>query len=274
MRGAPRRLLHFLQRCARGAMLSLGFLAGATGVALACSPIPGQASDPALGAYVVPPPCYRMGVVFDAPTERYPHGVLGDGIEYGALVAELEQSVARVDLPQDRVFEDIAPRMADVTGDGVPEVIVVESHASRGAALVVYAPRFGVLRRPALRRLAETVPIGQRFRWLAPAGIADFDGDGRIDIAYVDRPHLAKVLRFVTVEGDRLVEFASAPGFSNHRIGESFISGGVRECGAGPELVLADGAWRRIVAVRLEAGAVTVRDLGPLSMGFAAALGC
>jgi hypothetical protein len=40
-------------------------------------------------------------------------------------------------------------------------------------------------------------------------------------------------------------EIASAPGFSNHRIGENFVTGGLRDCGNGPELVLPDAAWRQ-----------------------------
>jgi hypothetical protein len=43
--------------------------------------------------------------------------------------------------------------------------------------------------------LASTPWIGQRFRWLAPVAAADLDGDGAMELAYVDRPHLARTLR-------------------------------------------------------------------------------
>ena len=33
------------------------------------------------------------------------------------------------------------------------------------------------------------------FTLLAPLGAADLDGDGKIELAYIDRPHLAKILR-------------------------------------------------------------------------------
>ena len=106
-----------------------------------------------------------------------------------------------------------------------------ETDLALGASLAVYGPS---------RQARTPTPfIGQPNRWLAPAGIADFDGDGRVEIAYVDRPHLLGELVFVRLEGDRLVETARLPGLTNHRIGDDFISGGVRDCGQGPELILA-----------------------------------
>ncbi|MFN5998437.1 MAG: FG-GAP repeat domain-containing protein [Paracoccaceae bacterium] len=155
------------------------------------------------------------------------------------------------------VFEDIAPRLADLTGDGWNEVIVVRSNVTSGAQLAVYSVVDG-----RIPMIAATAPLG-RHRWLAPAGIADFDGDGRIEIAYVDRPHLRKDLVFVRLDGDRLVETLRLPGLTNHRIGDDFISGGVRDCGQGPELVLASADWSRLMRVR---GGVA-EDIGPMPAG-------
>jgi hypothetical protein len=62
------------------------------------------------------------------------------------------------------------------------------------------------------------------------------------------------------MEGPRLVETARLAGLTNHRIGDDFISGGVRECGQGPELILASRDWTRIIGV-VDGQA---RDLGPL----------
>ena len=61
-----------------------------------------------------------------------------------------------------------------------------------------------------------------------------------------------------------LAEVARATGLSNHRIGDAMISGGIRDCGTGPEMITADLGWTRLVTTRLEAGSLVHRDLGPL----------
>jgi hypothetical protein len=114
--------------------------------------------------------------------------------------------------------------------------------------------------------VASTAPIGRRHRWLAIAGIADLDGDGRVEVAYVDRPHLARMLRVVefrkTPEAWQITEDAAAPGHTNHRYGAAEIEGGVFDCGAGPEIITADTDWARVQATRLADGALTTRHLG------------
>ncbi|MEL6965648.1 MAG: VCBS repeat-containing protein, partial [Pseudomonadota bacterium] len=161
-----------------------------------------------------------------------------------------------------RVFEDIGPRLADLNLDGVHEVITVAAHQSFGARLEVYGyPGLG----QDFQLISHTPYIGTPYRWLAPIGVADFNNDGRPDIAYVETPHLGKTLKIVTPKGGDLVEIASSYGFSNHRIGEAFISGGVKDCGHGPEMVLADDTWRYVVAVRLEGTEIVSRNIGALT---------
>lgn len=194
---------------------------------------------------------------YEEPTARYPHGVLGDAIEYGALVMQTASGRAfRVRLPEARVFEDTAPRLFDVDGDGEREVIAVESDQLLGARLSIYEPD-GLL--------ASNEFIGQRNRWLAPAGVgaADIDGDRRIELVYVDRPHLARVLRIYEFREGQLRLEASFEGVTNHRIGERDIAGGIRTCGDLPEIIVADGTWRSVLAIRWDGERFDMTRLGP-----------
>lgn len=208
------------------------------------------------------------------PTDRYPHNVLGRIPSFATLTVTAEvcrdcatpRVSAALTLPAPLVFEDVAPRLWDVTGDGRPEVIVVQSHESLGARLTVWELRDGQAPDAALfEMIAATDFIGTRFRWLAPFGIGDFTGDGRIEIAYVETPHLGRTLRLVGLDGDRLAERAALPGVTNHRIGEEDIAGGVRVCAGRTEAVLATANWQRLVAVGWDGGALASRDLGPLT---------
>ncbi|MEM8578604.1 MAG: VCBS repeat-containing protein [Pseudomonadota bacterium] len=239
-RAAPRLALRPWQQIARGALLASALAAQ----------VAAQSVETRLGGYVVR---------FEAPTDRYGHAIMGDLPEWGRLCLGPRAAPTCVELPETSVFEDIAPRLYDLDGDGVPEAVVVESSFAAGAALVVYRVSGGTLQRIA------TPPIGTRNRWLAPAGIGDLDGDGAVEIAFVDRPHLAKTLRIWRYRDGTLEPVASAPGLTNHRIGDPFIEGGLRVCVAGPEIITADARWREIVASRLVEGRIVSVALGPYS---------
>lgn len=229
---------------------------------------------------VASPPNVIVSAQYDEPTDRYGHGILGDAIEWGALRIRVDQcfgcetSMTKtfvLRLPEDRVFEDVAPRLVDVDGDESPEVVVVETHVDRGARLAIYYE--GGL-------LAATPYIGRTHRWLSPIGIgaADLDGDGLIEIAYVDRPHLARTLRVwrFNPKNQKLGHVADFAGVTNHRIGETDIAGGIRDCGNGPEMIVASGDWSRVLAVRFDGRAFAKADLGAHRgrASFAEALDC
>jgi FG-GAP-like repeat len=153
------------------------------------------------------------------PTRRYDHGVLGDAIEAARLVIEASNGTrSDIRLGPDAVFEDIEPRIADLDGDGRDEVVVVKSYLKSGSALAVVGERNG-----RLRILAETPPIGRSHRWLNPAGIADFDGDGRPDIALVKMPHAVGRLELWSWQDDRLKKSAELADVSNHVIGSRVL---------------------------------------------------
>ena len=199
------------------------------------------------------------------PTDRYPHGALGSPTTFAALDVTLADGSHRVvRWPPGMVFEDTAPRIVDLDGDGAPEVIAVESSDTQGARLAVW----GLDASGALVVQAATPHLGTRFRWLAVAGAADLDGDGLVEIAYVDRPHLARVLRIlrfrrVDAATVRLEEVAAVPGLTNHRFGDPEISGGVRTCAGRSSIVTASADWSRVMATSLDGGVATTVDLGP-----------
>lgn len=202
---------------------------------------------------------------FTDPTDRYPHNVLGNLPGYGGLQVTLRDgTVLRLVLPQQRIFEDIAPRLWDIDGDGTPEIVAVESDQRLGARLTAWTVRHSVDGPPRLMLRAAGDFIGTRFRWLAPAGLADFTGNGRPEIAYVEMPHLARRLVLVALQGDRLVPVARLDGISNHRIGQPFITGALHDCPTGPVLLLPSGDWQRLLRVRYRDGGLRATDIGPL----------
>lgn len=235
------RARRLASRCLRGFMRRAGLaaclIAGGTAAALADTIVEAHYAD---------------------PTSRYAHGILGDAIEWGTLELVVEdwahKTKVRIKLPKDRVFEDVAPRLADVDGDGQPEVVVVETQVHTGAQLAVYDET---------GKIASTPHIGRSNRWLAPIGVADLDGDGLVELAYIDRPHLAKTLRIWRYRDGALEHVVDQAGLTNHRIGEVDIGGGLRICDGTKELITASANWSRVIATRLEDGKLVMRDVGP-----------
>ena len=216
------------------------------GDALALKYLPGyRKRPPPRQANMLPDGIVSQGTVDIAeawligPTKRYGHGVLGDGIEASGLSARLRDGrILSYQLSNASVFEDRSVRLADLDDDGRDELIVVRSYLDAGAALTVFGHKPGV---EALRVVAETEPIGLPYRWLNPAAIADFDGDGRVEIALVVTPHIGGILKMYELRGRRLVEEWSRDGFSNHAMGSRIQAmAAVVDWGKGPVLYLPD----------------------------------
>ena len=188
-------------------------------------------------------------------TSLYRHGVLGDAIEAHTLYvkqANIDGCALEVTLDSQSVFEDVNPRIADVTGDGQNDVIVIESHLDQGASLAIYGIESGEL-----KKIASTPFIGTPNRWLAPVGTADFNGDGIHDVAYVQTPHLAGVLKVWSFENKNPTLLFSKAGYSNHRIGQNYITGGINNCGKSPVIILPDISWSQLLKVSINNGAAT-----------------
>ena len=209
------------------------------------------------------PPNVIIKAQYEDPTTRYDHGILGDKIEWGALRLTVDQCFGCaakslrdfvIRLPETRVFEDTAPRLVELNGDDSPEVMVVETDFARGARLAIYDEN-GLI--------AATPFIGQTHRWLAPIGAADLDGDGLVEVGYVDRPHLARLIRVWRFKDAQLKLVAELAGFTNHAIGQDTIAGGIRDCGQGPEMIVADARWRYLYAVTMVGDSLTARKIGP-----------
>lgn len=211
------------------------------------------------------------------PTDAYGHGVVPGG-EYAGLEFEIDGRRLLATAAIGGVYEDTAPRLVDLDGDGAPEVITVISYFDTGAAIRIW----GEVAQPdapdgtTIALVAESPAIGTRFRWLAVIGAADLDGDGAVEIAYIDRPHLARTLRVLRYAKGRLTPVADLPGLTNHRIGEADIGGGIRDCGQGPEMITANADWTQVMATRLSDGQLQTRAIGPHRdrSSFAAALAC
>jgi FG-GAP-like repeat len=153
-----------------------------------------------------------------SPTARYPHSSMGSPVHAASLeVLSRSGAMYRVQLPSQRVFEDLQPRLIDLDGDGRDEIVVIEADSERGAALVVYGlPASG----SKLEERARSSYLGLPFRWLNPVGFADFDGDGKLDIASITTPHIGGTLTLYRYAPPRIEPFAKAMDVSNHQMGD------------------------------------------------------
>ncbi len=148
------------------------------------------------------------------PTTRYGHGILGDKIEAGGLLVTRKGKDYYVKLDSTYVFEDLQPRLADVDNDGELEFITIQSSLTQGGSVAVYK-----ILDEKLQLFVASNFIGTSSRWLNIAAIDDLDNDGKVEIAWVQTPHIGGILRIAHIENGKLIVLDEKSGVSNHRIG-------------------------------------------------------
>lgn len=209
------------------------------------------------------------------PTTAYTHAALGSGVHASSLHVLLAVGGAAQELvyhlPRHRVYEDRLPRLVDLDGDGRDEILLVEADAFSGAALVVLGVQ-AVLRvqrqagNPvlALQEVARGPHAGAAMRWLNPVGVADFDGDGRLDVASVTTPHIGGVLTLHHFRPPRLEPYARMTDVSNHRFGETEqqLAAVLTPPGQRPTVLVPDQSHTALRSLRWEGG--QWEDVAPL----------
>lgn len=149
------------------------------------------------------------------PTERYDHGVLGDGYEAAAIEVRDDSGViARIEVGPDEVIEGISAMVLEQhSSDAGHALLVTVSDASDGARLRAYDLDGSVV--------AESEPIGQGYRWLHQIGAGRLAPDGELEVIAVRTPHIGGIVEAYRFAGDRLELVASGPGYSSHQLGSA-----------------------------------------------------
>lgn len=197
-------------------------------------------------------------LVYGRGTDRYRHGALGDDTEPSSLLvvdaaaAEIETET-RLDAPL--VFEGLAPLVADLDGDGDPEVVTTVADSSDGARIRVYRPD------------GTAVATGPTFGpgWRHQLCVAPFGPDGRPELAVVLKPHVTRTLEFYRLADDSLSVATTHDGLASHTYGSRNVDGGLAADldGDGRTELLTPTSDRDVLAAvrRTDGGARTVWSL-------------
>ncbi|RDE51150.1 MAG: VCBS repeat-containing protein [Candidatus Accumulibacter meliphilus] len=191
------------------------------------------------------------GGQYAAPVEHYGHFALGRPHEYARLTVSTSNGQRHsLELPEDAVFEDLAPRLVTLAAGEPPELLAIVSQRDSGSRLALIG-----LRDDRLVISAQSPPIGTPMRWLNPVGVADLDGDGQAEIAAVTTPHRSGTLRIYRRKGKRLLEVAALAGVSNHVYGSSELAMSLALTIAGQmQLLVPDSTHLRLRIIALHDG--------------------
>jgi len=202
------------------------------------------------------------GAHYAAPAERYGHFALGRPHEYARLVVSTDAGQRHsLALPDDEVFEDLAPRLVTLATGEPPELLTIVSQRDSGSRLALIGLRDG-----RLAISAQSPPIGTPMRWLNPVGVADLDGDGQAEIAAVSTPHRSGTLRIYRRHGQQLVEIAALAGVSNHVYGSPELGLSAPVTIDGRTLLVVPGSTRRqLRIIALQDGRLVETAHCPLS---------
>ena len=137
--------------------------------------------------------------------------------------------------------------------------MLVRAYLDRGAALAVIDPVSATI-------IAESTPIGHANAWRNPAGIADYNGDGAVEIAAVRQPHVVGRLELWSFIDGKLTKTAEVADTSNHVIGSRALGLSATADFDGdekPDLAIPSFDRR---SLRLIAFAPSVRDIARVSL--------
>jgi len=194
-------------------------------------------------------------VLYGDVTDRYGHGALGDGLEPASLlVADAVESriLSRTVLESPAVFEGLQPIVADVDGDGTPEIVTTVADSRNGARLAIYS------------LTGERIATGPVYGpgWRHQLAVGPFGPDGETEIAAVLKPHVNRTLEYYRLEDGDLTVRATADGFATHTYGSRNIDGAVAadiDDDGGVEVLLPTSDRRRLASVARTGHGTSVR---------------
>lgn len=206
---------------------------------------------------------------YAGPTERYRHGILGDMTEGTELVAVRNGVFYLFTLKEEFVFEDIRPRMYDVTGDGNLELITIRTHMNLGAGIGIFT-----VSNAGIREYASLPEIGLPNRWLNIVAVDDLDNDGTVEIAWIETPHIGGILKVASIQEGELQAVAEVEGYSNHAIGETNLCLSVVTEEEGKKIIYVPTQNRdKIVGFQYEDETLRIVDEIEMQVDFSSTLG-